>query len=49
MTLVILWWFVSAHKWFKGPLVIPFFFFFFFFIISYFTCLTQVVLLATWS
>jgi hypothetical protein len=30
MTLVILWWFVSAHKWFKGPLVIPFFFFFFF-------------------
>ena len=21
MTLVILWWFISAHRWFKGPVI----------------------------
>ena len=21
MTMIIIWWFVSAHKWFKGPKV----------------------------
>lgn len=23
MTMIIIWWFVSAHKWFKGPKVDP--------------------------
>ena len=22
MTMIIIWWFVSAHKWFKGPKVL---------------------------